>query len=57
MFFNDMIAVMINKKKLNPIITELFLKGRKLKISSVFITQSYFRVPKDVRLNSTHFLS
>ena len=57
MFFNDMIAVMINKKKLNPIITELFLKDRKLNISSVFITQSYFRVPKDVRLNSTHFLS
>ena len=57
MFFNDMIAVMINKKKLNPIITELFLKDRKLNISSVFITQSYFRVPKDVRLNFTHFLS
>ena len=51
-----MIVVMINKKKLNPIIAELFLKDRKLNISSVFITQSYFRVPKDVRLNSTLFL-
>ena len=45
--------VMINKKKLNSIITELFLRSRKLNIS-VFITQSYFKVPKYVRLNSTH---
>ena len=50
-----MIADMINNKKLNPIITELFTRGRKLNISVVFITQSYFRVPKDVRLNATHF--
>ena len=48
-----MIADMINNKKLNSIVTELF---RKLNISLVFITQSYFKVPKDVRLNSTHFL-
>ena len=41
-------------KKLNPVVTELFLRGRKLNISIVFITQSYFKVPKDVRLNSTH---
>ena len=54
-FFDDMIADMINNKKLNPIVTELFIKGRKLNISLVFITQSYFKVPKDVRLNSTHF--
>ena len=40
---------------LNPIVTELFITGRKLNISFVFITQSYFKVPKDVRLNSTHF--
>ena len=53
--FDDMIADMINNKKLNPIITELFIRGRKLNISIVFITQSYFKVPKDVRLNSTHF--
>ena len=42
-------------KKLNSIVTELFIRGRKLNISLVFITQSYFKVPKDVRLNSTHF--
>ena len=54
--FDDMIADMINNKsKLNPIVTELFIRGRKLNISILFITQSYFKVPKDVRLNSTHF--
>ena len=47
---------MINNKKLKPIVTELFIRGRKRNISIVFITQSYFKVPKDVRLNSTHFL-
>ena len=55
--FDDMIADMINNKKLNPIVTELFIRGRKLNISILFITQSYFKVPKDARLNSTHFLS
>ena len=50
-----MIADMIhNNKKLNPVVTELFIRGRKLNISIVFITQSYFKLPKDVRLNSTH---
>ena len=53
--FDDMIADMINNKKLNPVITELLIKNRKLNISVVFITQSYFKVPKDVRLNSIHF--
>ena len=53
--FDDMIADMINNKTLNPIVTELFIRGRKLNISIVFITQSYFKVPKDVRLNSIHF--
>ena len=53
--FNDMIADMSNNKKLNPVVTELFIRDRKLNISIVFITQSYFKVPKDVRLNSTHF--
>ena len=53
--FDDMIAHMINNNKLNPIVTELFIRGRKLNISIAFITQSYFKVPKDVRLNSTHF--
>ena len=54
--FDDMIADMINNKKLNPAVTVLFIRSRKLNISLVFITQSYFKVPKDVRLNSTHFL-
>ena len=53
--FDDMIADMINNKKINPVVTELFIRGRKLNISIVFITQSYFKFPKDVRLNSTHF--
>ena len=53
--FDDMIPYVINNKRLNPVVTELFIRGRKLKISIVFITQSYFKVPKDVRLNSTHF--
>ena len=53
--FDDMIADMINNKKLNSIVTELFIRGRKLNISLIFITQSYFKVPKDVRNNSTHF--
>ena len=46
---------MINNEKLNLIVTELFIKGRKRNNSIVFITQSYFKVPKDVRLNSTLF--
>ena len=50
-----MIADMIHKKKLNSIVTELFIRGRKLNISLVFMTQSYFKVPKDVRLNTSHF--
>ena len=53
--FDDMIVDMINNNKLNPIVTELFIRDRKLNISIVFITQSYFKVPKDVRLNSRHF--
>ena len=53
--FDDMIANMIHNKKLNSIVTELFIRGTKLNISLVFITQSYFKVPKDVRLNTSHF--
>ena len=53
--FDYMIADMINNKKLNPVVTELFIRDRKFKISIVFIMQSYFKVPQDVRLNSTHF--
>ena len=52
-----MIADMINNKKLNPIVTELFIRGRKLNISIVFITQSCFKVSKDVRPNSTDFFT
>ena len=50
-----MIADTIKNKKIDSIVTELFISGRKLNISLVFITQSYFKVPKDVRLNTTHF--
>ena len=50
-----MIADMIKSKKLNSTVTELFIRGRKLNISLVFITQSYFKIPKGVRLNTTHF--
>ena len=53
--FDDMIADMINNRRLDSIVTELFIRGRKLNISLVFITQSYFKVPKDVRLNTSHF--
>ena len=42
-------------KKLNPMVIELFIRDRKLNISLVFITQSYFPVPKDIRLISTHY--
>ena len=50
-----MIANMINIKTLTPIVAELFIRGRKFNISIAFITQSYFKVPKEVRLNTTHF--
>ena len=53
--FDDMIADIIQNKKLNSIVTELFIRGRKLNIYLVFITQSYFKVLKDVKLNTTHF--
>ena len=53
--FDDMIPDLINNKKLNSMITELFIRGRKLNFCLVLITQSYFKVPKDVRLNSTDF--
>ena len=50
-----MIADVINNKKLKSIMTELFIRGKKENVSLIFVTQSYFKVPKDVRLNSTHF--
>ena len=54
--FNDMIAVCLVIKKHNPKVTELFIRVRKLSISVVFIWQSYFAVPKNIRLNSTYYL-
>ena len=53
--FDDMIADIHNNEKLNKIVNQLCIRERKLNISLVFITQSYFNVPKDVRLNTTHF--
>ena len=53
--FDNMIADMINNKKLNPIVIELFIRDIKLNISVVFTIQSYFKEAKAVRLNSTHF--
>ena len=53
--FDGMIADMLYNKRLNPIVTELFTRGRKLNISFVFIAQSYFAVPKNIRLNSTRY--
>ena len=54
--FDDMIADIVTNKKFQAIIKELFIRCRKLNISLVFITQSYLIVPKEVRLNSTHYL-
>ena len=54
--FDDVIADSMTNKKFQAIIKELFIRCRKLNISLAFITQSYFPVPKDVRLNSTHYL-
>ena len=51
-----MIAGIMTSKQFQAIIKELFIRYRKLNISLAFITQSYFTVPKDVRLNSTHYL-
>ena len=52
--FDDAIADMLSNKKLNPVVTELFIRGRKLNITFVFIIESYFAVLKDTGLNSTH---
>ena len=51
--FDDIIADMLSNKKLNLIVTELLIRGRKLNISLVLFMQSYFAVPKNIRLNST----
>ena len=54
--FDDMIADIMTNKRFQVIIQELFIRCRKLNISLVLITQSYFSVPKDIRLNSSHYL-
>ena len=51
--FDDIIADMLSNEKVNPVITKLLIRGRKLNISLVFITQSYFAVSKNTTLNST----
>ena len=56
MVFNDMVTDMVSDKKLNSLVTEQFIRGRKRSILLIFITQSYFKVPKDVRVNSANFL-
>ena len=53
--FDDLIGDVLSNKKLNPIVTKLFIRGRKLSIFLVFITQSCFAVPKNIRQNSTHY--
>ena len=50
--FDDMIADMLSNKKVNPIVTEVFIRGRKLNVSLVFVSQSYFTVPNNIRLSS-----
>ena len=52
--FDDMITDMLSNKTLNPIVTKLFIRGRKLNIPLVSITRFYFALPKDTRLSSTH---
>ena len=51
--FHDMVADILVNKKLDPIVTELFIRSRKLKISLAYVKQSYFVEPKNIRLNST----
>ena len=53
--FDDMIADMESNKTLSPIVTELFLRGRKLSFSLVFLLQFYFKVPKTIKLNAKHY--
>ena len=54
--FGDMIADIMRSERFKAIVKELFIRSRKLNISIVFITQSYFRTPKDARLNITHYI-
>ena len=54
--FDNMITDILSNSKLNPIVSELFIRGRKRNISLAFTTEFYFPVPKNIRLNSTHLL-
>ena len=54
--FQDMITDFLSNEKLNPIVNELVIRGRKLNISLAFITQSYFAVPRRIRLNSAYYI-
>ena len=53
--FDDMIADILTNKKFQQILEELFIRSRKINISLVFISKSYFSVPKNVRLNCMHY--
>ena len=53
--FEDMTTDMVNNKNLITVVTELFIRGRKLNVSIIFIPQSYSDVTKNIRLNSTHY--
>ena len=55
--FDDMMSDIMTNQIFQAIVKELFIRCRKLNIPRVFITQSYFSVPKEVRLNSTHYLT
>ena len=55
--FDAITADMLSEKELNPMVTELFIWGRKLNISTAFITQSYFAAPKNIRINSTYIIT
>ena len=54
--FDDMIADMLNNKNIDPIVNEIFIRGRKPKIFLVLITQPYFALPRNIRLNFTYYL-
>ena len=55
--FNDLISDMLNNKRVDSVVTGLFVKSRQLKISPAFTTQSYFTVPKNIWSNSTHYFT
>lgn len=57
LIFDDMVFGIVSDKKLQPLLTELFIGGRKLCISLILVTQLYFAVPKNIALSSTHYFS